>query len=280
MKSNLTFILFAYNEEKRISYVIKNFIKYGEVYVLDGGSTDRTKEITESLGGKFFVRPENKQPFMETEENFDFIKSIITTDWIYWGYTDNLAPKTLVEKMVEISNQDIIKSVNIPLYTYLWGHTDNYIQKSYAPFLYHKDFIDFKENYIHGLGRFTGRKDQQIFLESKEDYALKHFSTYTLTKFVTGHLKYADTEAKQKFDRGEKFSLIKTLAAMVRYMFIYGKEGYKNGTLGILIILLYPFFRLMTYIRLYELEHGITLEGVEDSYSKKKEELLKEFTTI
>lgn len=280
MKSNLTFILFAYNEERRISYVIKNFIKYGEVYVLDGGSTDRTKEITESLGAKFFIRPENKKPFMETQENFDFIKSIITTEWIYWGYTDNIAPKTLVEKMVELSNQNSIKSVNIPLYTYLWGYTDNYIQKSYAPFLYHKDFIDFRNNYIHGLGTFTGRNDQQIFLENKEEYALKHFSTYTLTKFVTGHLKYADTEARQKFDRGEKFSLFKTLAAMLRYMFIYGKEGYKNGTLGILIILLYPFFRLMTYIRLYELEHGITLEGIEDKYSKKKDELLKEFTTV
>ena len=146
MKSNITFILFAYNEEKRISFAIKNFIKYGPVFILDGGSTDRTKEISESLGATFFVRPENKQPFVETEENFAFIKSIITTDWIYWGYVDNIAPKSLVEKMLEISNQEVIKSVNIPLYTYLWGNTDNYIQKSYAPFLYHKDYIDFKNN--------------------------------------------------------------------------------------------------------------------------------------
>lgn len=277
MKSNITFILFAYNEEKRISYVINNFIQYGDVYVLDGGSTDKTKEITESLGATFFVRPENKKPFMETEENFAFIKSIIKTDWIYWGYTDNIAPKTLVEKMVEISNQNTIKSVNIPLYTYLWGNTDNYAHKSYAPFLYHKDFIDFKDNYIHGLGKFTGNKKEQIFLEDREEFALKHFSTYNLNKFISGHLRYAETEAIQKFEKGEKFSLIKMLSAMIRYMFIYGKYSYKNGTLGLLIILHYAFFRLMTYTKLYELEHNITLDSVEKNYSVLKEKMLQDF---
>ena len=278
MKSNITFILFAYNEEKRIAFAIKNFIAYGDVYVLDGGSTDRTKEITESLGAYFFVRPENKKSFVETDENFQFIKSIIKTDWLYWGYTDNLAPKTLVEKMVEISSQDTIKLVNIPLYTYLWGNTDNYTHKGYAPFLYHKDYIDFKENYIHGLGKFTGKKEQQIFLENKEEYALKHFSVYTLNKFITGHLRYAETEALQKFERGEHFSLTKMLAAMVRYIIIYGRYCYKNKTLGLIIALHYAFFRLMTYTRLYELEHNITLEGVEEKYAVKKRELLSDFS--
>lgn len=277
MKSNITFILFTHNEEKRIPYVIKNFIKYGEVFILDGGSTDKTKEIAESMGAKFFVRPENKKPFMETEENFNFIKSIITTDWIYWGYTDNIAPKTLVEKMVEISQQNIIKSVNIPLYTYLWGNTTHYAHKSYAPFLYHKNFVDFTNNYIHGLGKFTGTNAQQIFLEDKEKYALKHFSTYSLNKFITGHLRYAETEAIQKFKKKEKFSLLKMFAAMMRYIFIYGKYSYKNGSLGVLIILNYAFYRLMVYTRLYEIEHDITLENVEKAYSIKKEKMLKEF---
>lgn len=278
MKSNITFAFFAYNEEKRIAYVIKNFIKYGEVYILDGGSTDRTKEIAEQMGAKFFVRPENKKPFMETDENFQFIKSIVQTDWIYWGYTDNIAPKSLLEKMVEISNQDTIKSVNIPLYTYLWGNTKHYAHKGYAPFFYHKNFIDFKENYIHGLGKFTGEKSQQIFLEDNEKYALKHFSTYTINKFVTGHMRYAETEALQKFELGEKFSIVKTLAAMIRYTWIYGRYSYKNGVLGLLITLNYAFFRLMTYTKLYELEHSITLESVEESYSAKKEELLGELS--
>ena len=276
MNKPITFVIFAYNEEKRIAQVIRNFIDYGEVFILDGGSTDKTKEIAERMGAKFFVRPENKKAFMETEENFAFVKSIITTDWLYWGYADNIAPKSLVEKMIELASENKYKSVNIPLYTYLWGYTDGYVQKAYAPFLYHKDFIDFKNNFIHGLGRFTGTKDQQLFLPSEERFAIKHFSVYTLSKFVTGHLRYAETEAQQKFERGEKFSLLKTVAAMFRYMLIYGKCSYKNGTLGILIILLYPFFRLMVYIKLYELENNITLETVEKNYNIAKTKILTE----
>jgi hypothetical protein len=34
----------------------------------------------------------------------------------------------------------------------------------------------------------------------------------------------------------------------------------------------------MVYTRLYELEHSITLEKIEENYNKKKEELLKNFS--
>lgn len=277
MKSNISFILFTHNEEKRISYVLRNFVNYGDIYILDGGSTDKTKEISESFGAKFFTRPDNSKPNVETQKNLDFIKSIIKTDWVYWGYVDNIIPKKLMEKMVEISNQDKFKLVNLPLYTYLWGNTKNYIQKSYGPFLFHKDYIDLNENYIHGFGKFLGTEDQKLFLESKESLAVKHFSTYNINKFVAGHMKYGDAEANEKYQRGEKFSLIKTIAAMIRYIFIYGRQGYKSGILGILIVLNYAFFRLITYTKLYEIENNINLETIEDNYSKVKEEILKDF---
>lgn len=277
MKKNISFILFAYNEEKRIAYAIKNLINFGDVFVLDGGSTDSTRKISEDLGAVFVSRPENKQPFMETEENFEFIKKIIKTDWIYWGYVDNILPKTLLEKLGEISQQGKFKYVNIPIYTYLWGNTKHYAHKGYSPFFYHKDFITFKKNHIHGLGKFTGEPDQVLFLENKEDYAIKHFSTYTINKFIPGHLRYAETEAAQKFERGEKFSLFKMLGAMIRYMYIYGKYSYKNGVLGIIITLNYAFYRLLTYSKLYELEHSITIDSVEKNYSIAKENMLQEF---
>lgn len=274
--SNITFVLFAYNEEKRISYAIKNFIKYGQVIILDGGSTDKTQEISEALGATFLLRPERTNPSVETQENFEFIKNNCTTEWIYWGYVDNIAPKTLLEKMVAVSTQEKIKLVNIPLYTYLWGYTEEFAHKSYAPFLFHKDFVDFKNNYIHGLGKFTGNDDQSMFLENTEDYALRHFSTYNGTKFVTGHLRYANAEASEKFRRKEKFSTIKMIFAMVRYCFIYGRYSYKNGNLGLIVILHYAFFRLMTYTKLYELEHSIDLDTIEENYSKVKESILKD----
>lgn len=275
--SKITFALPAYNEEKRITYAIKNLIKYGEVIILDGGSTDKTKEITESLGAKFYPRPENTQPYSETSENFNFVKSLTENDWIYWGYVDNILPKKLLETLVQIPDQNKIKAVYAPLFTYLWGNTKNYAHKSYIPVLYHRDHVDFTHARIHSMGDFIGTDSEKLFLPNKDEYAVKHFSTYDMRKFITGHMRYAETEASEKFAAGTKFSLIKMLAAMIRYMWIYGRFSYKNGSLGLIIILHYAFFRLMAYTKLFELEHRITLENIEKNYSLVKDKLVKDF---
>jgi glycosyltransferase involved in cell wall biosynthesis len=276
MQNNITFILFTFNEEKRISYVIRNFIKYGEVMLFDGGSTDKTQEIAESLGAKFFTRPPNNKAQVETETIFNFIKERVKTDWIYWGYTDNIAPKSLVEKMVDISRQEHYKMVLVPLFTYLWGDTTNFALKSHGQFLFHKDYLDFSKNYIHGMGAFKGTPDQALKWPLKGEYALRHFSTYNIKKFVMGHLNYGEAEALEKFERGKKYSTSRMLAAMARYCWIY-RRSLRAGALGLIIMLSYAFFRLMTYARLYELEHGITLDSIEDNYSKEKEKILREF---
>lgn len=275
--SNITFAILTYNEEKRISYVIENLIQYGEVIILDGGSTDKTKEVAEKMGAKFLLRPPSTGPYVETSVNFDFLKSVLKTDWIYWGYADNILPKKLLEKLTAISNQSKIKWVFAPLYTYLWGNIENYAHKSYIPVLYHKNFIDFSKAHIHSMGEFTGDKSDQIKLPNTEKYAVKHFSIYDMHKFVIGHLRYAETEAEEKFKAGKKYSTIRMIAAMVRYICIYGKYSYKNGTLGIIIMLHYAFFRLMTYAKLYELEHNIKLEDMEATYRILKEKALEDF---
>lgn len=278
--SNITFIIFTYNEEKRISYVIENFIKYGRVCVLDGGSIDRTEEIAKSMGADFFLRKPSNIPGVETQDNFNLVKQIVKTDWVYWGYADNIAPLTLVEKMIDLSKQEKIKYVFIPLYTFLWGNTTHYALKSYAPFLFHKDYIDFTNNPIHGIGKFLGEKDEILKLPRKDKYALRHFSTYNVTRFVNGHIKYSEREAQEKYDKGIHFSLFKTFLAMIAYCWIFGRYSYKNGKLGILIILNYMFYRVMTYTRLYEMEHNITIDSIEENYSKQKKEILRQFKQL
>lgn len=272
----ITFILFTYNEEKRIAYAVRNFITHGPVLILDGGSTDRTQEIAEELGATFLRRPESARAAVETQTNLDFIRQHIDTDWIYWGYCDNTAPKTLVEEMCRIASEDRYKKINLPLYTYLWGETDYPAQKSSIPALFHAEYIDFTNNPIHSFGRFLGSEDEVHTLPSTPAFALRHFSTYNVAKYVAGYMRYGEEEARQKFEHGEAFRTIKLLAAMIRYMWIY-RRAFRSPRLGLLIALNMAFGRLMTYTRLYEYENGITLDSIEQSYSKKKEQILHDF---
>jgi glycosyltransferase involved in cell wall biosynthesis len=275
----ITFILFTYNEEKRIAFAIKNLIGYGPVILMDGGSTDGTQKIAESMGAVFVSRPPSSKANVETEENFIFIKKIIKTNWIYWGYVDNIAPKTLLEKMIELAQEDTYKKILIPIQTYLWGNTKHVILKSHAPMLFHKDFTTFIGNYIHGMGKFTGTKDQVLTLPNIEKYALKHFSTYNINKFVAGHMRYAEAEALEKFKAGKKFSTLRMILAMFRYWWIY-RRCLKLGSLGLIILLDYSFFRVMSYAKLYELENNIDLTTIEESYSLAKQKILQEFNDI
>ncbi len=274
---NITFIIFTYNEEKRIEYIIRNFRDYGEIILLDDGSTDRTKEIAEKIGAKLLVRPKLAKRFTETQEMYDFVRPHIKTDWIFWGFVDNLIPKTLMEKLVEISRQEKIKYVNIPIYSYIWGNTNNFMHKGYSPRFFMKDTVDYKENRIHGMGKFIGERDEILTLPDKDEYAMRHYSTYNLNKFVLAHLHYAEAEAETKYKDGKKFNVIRLIAAMARYFVLFFKYAFKSGVLGLMVSLSYSFFRLMTYLRLYELEHNITLENIEENYAKSKEKLLEDF---
>jgi len=274
--NNITFVVFTYNEEKRIGYIVRNFIKYGEVLVLDDGSTDRTKEIVEKLGGKFILRPKNKQLAVENQEMLNFIKQLVKTDWIFWGFADNLMPKTLLEKLVEISQQNKIKYVSIPLHTYLLGCTKRPMQEGHSPRFFIKDYIDFTNNKIHGMGKFLGNKSEILTLPNKKQYAICHYSTYNLKKFVLAHLMYAEEEAQQHFKNGKKFSLFYMIGGMIRYFILYFKRGFRSGKSGFIVSLRNAFFRMMVSERLYELENDITLESMEKKYSEAKEELLKD----
>ena len=273
--SKISFVLFSYNEEQRIELIIKNLIPYGEVLVMDGGSTDGTKEIAERLGAKFFIRPKIESVFLETENMFEFVKEKTGQNWVYWGYVDNFLPKTLLKKMTEIAEQDKYKIVSIPVFTYLWGDTKNPVIKASYNCFFHKSYMDFKRNLIHQTGTFTGQKSERLELHMKEEFALRHFSLYDLNKFVQGHLRYAEAEAQQKFSRGKKVSVWYLLGSPVKYFWLFYKRGYKLGFKGLYIALLYAFFRVMVAVRWYELERGLNLQNIEESYRAEKKRIVE-----
>jgi glycosyltransferase involved in cell wall biosynthesis len=281
--SNIAFILFTLNEEKRIEYPVRNFIKYGEVIVLDGGSTDKTGEIAQKYGATFLQRPKidvdstGKDVGIaigETKEMLDFVLANTDKEWIFWQYVDDLAPRTLLEKLVEISKQDTYKQVVIPLHTYLWGKTKYPAIKSSVGCFFQRDSVDFSNNKIHGMGTFLGKKAEILHLPRHDEYAIRHFSLYNLKKFATNHLAYAEAEAEQKHENRQKFSTIRMLAAMVRYFWLFYKNNWKNGVLGFMEAMAYSYFRLQTYFSLYEKEHGITLENIEEQYLVQKKRII------
>ncbi len=271
---NISFILFSFNEEKRIEHVVRNLLPYGEVILLDGGSTDQTQSIAERWGAKFVTRPKSEKVYVETQEMLEFAKSVAKGTWFFWSYVDNLLPATLLDKLEEISKQDTYKYVYVPIFTYLWGEVKHPIIKaSYSCFFRH-DAVDFSKNQIHGMGAFTGKPEEILHLPMKLEYAIRHFSLYDVQKFVTGHARYGAAEAEQRYQHGKRFSVVYLFGSMAHYFWLFYKRGFKAGVKGLYIALLYAFFRLIVSVRLYELEHNLNLETIEAAFAEEKKKLV------
>ena len=273
---NITFVLFSFNDAHRIEQLIRNVRNYGQVIVFDDRSTDNTQAIVEGLGIQFLIRPKSPQAYLETPEVFDFVKAHVTTDWIYWGYTDNLLPRTLLEKMVELSFQEQYKYVYVPIYTYLWGDTRHVMITARYGCFYRKDSVSFAKHRIHSLGNFTCSKAETLALPNKPEFALRHYSLYDVHKFITSHLRYAEVEAEFKYSQGQRFTVWYMCGSMARYFWLFYKQGYKAGARGLFISLLYVFFRLTVAVKLYELTNNLTLETIEQQFDLSKEKLAAE----
>ncbi|TAN34186.1 glycosyltransferase [Patescibacteria group bacterium] len=273
---NIAFVIFTKNEEKRIGYVVRNLTKYGAVLIFDDASDDRTQEIVEGLGAKFITRP-HEIIEAEDERMYQFVRQYVKDgSWIFWGCADYMLPVELLEKMREISLQDKYKYARVPMFTYLWGETKYPAHKGYNPRFFKKDSIDFSGNYLHGFGRFTGTADEILTLPMEEKYAIHHYSLYDMRKYIARHLYCAESEAWYKFEKKKKFSVFLMLGAMCRYFFLFYKRFFRSGVKGFNVAILHAFYRFMVYMRLYELENGLTLESMEKDYSASKERMLKD----
>lgn len=274
-KGNISFFIFTYNDGYRVEHAIRNLRPFGEVIVSDQESTDNTKEIADKLGVHFASRKATGKPFIEQQELLNTVSGLANNDWIYWGYVDNILPKTLLLKMAEISRQDKIKYVYLPVFTYLWGDTKNVILKAEYSCFWKKGMVDFTDNRVHGMGRFLGKPEEILHLPIRLEFAMRHFSLYDLNKFIPAHLRYANTEAEQKFQDGKRFSVRYLFGSMGHYFYLfYG--GLKTGIRGLMIALLYTNFRLMLAMRLYEMEHNLNLETIEAEYAKAKQQIIGE----
>lgn len=97
---HLSIIIPTYNEEDNISKLIhhlqKSIHKNVEIIVSDGGSTDGTKNIVETLGVKFYTSPQKGRAH---QLNFGASKSV--GDVFYFLHADTLPPTSFVKDIQE-----------------------------------------------------------------------------------------------------------------------------------------------------------------------------------
>ncbi len=275
---NITFLIFTFNEEKRIEYPVKSYLPYGDVLLVDNFSSDNTCEIARQLGARVIQRDNSRLPVAECKEEADFIFPHVKTEWIFWGFADEMVPESCLKVYRDIVDNATHKIVVQKLKTMLYHPDMEMLSAQAAIKLFKRGAIDFLPSgqSIHGLGRFAAdiRSQDIRFLPPLDEYAVHHFSVYNTEKLTLNHNRYSTSHSglMPGNNLGIKIFIQPFMTFLIFY-FVHG--GFKYGVRGFIAAVQYSYYLFQVLAKAYERHHHITLEGIEENFRKKKSEMLE-----
>lgn len=273
-KSNITFLLFAFNEEKRIEIIIKNFLPYGEVYVIDNFSSDKTEYITKRAGAK--VIKYKNEGWVETKKESDFVFKHVKTEWVYWGFADEMLPITCLEEYKKIANNQQYKVVVQKKKTMLYNKFHEYMPVYATIKLFRKHAIDFTNNRIHQMGKFaTHVKPSEIyFMPPIDEYSVYHFSGQNAKVMVDTFNKYTSIHAQPGPRR--QIALRIFIEPIIFFIIIYILQGaFRFGIEGLIVAVQYSYYVFLVHAKTYEKStDNDETDKIEKEFFKLKKSLL------
>lgn len=273
-KSNITFIIFAFNEEKRIEYPIKCFLPYGDVIVSDDSSNDNTVNVAKKLGAKIIQR-KTHSTFVENKEETEFIFKYVKTDWVFWGFADDMVPKTCLDLYKKISKENKYKIVVQKRKTLLYDGRSELHPGLISTKFFRKDSLDFINNTIHQMGKFMPhvKSNEVLYLPPIDEYSTYHFSLETTESLLSKMNIY--TKVQSESMKG-KVSFIRLISIpFIIFFEIYFFNGtWKYGIKGYISSMRFAMSYFIILSKKYEIDNDITLTSIEENFVKEKKDLL------
>lgn len=274
MNNQITFLVFTFNEERRVEHYLRCIQDWGRIVVIDNHSTDKTCEIASRYTDQIYTF--RNPGYIENKETMDFALSKVTTQWAYLGYVDELLPKPLLKELTQITQGNQYKIVEIYRKNFMYGQeVFNYGKHHLRMFI--PGAVDFTGNIVHKLGKFLVPTREVYKVPISDETSLWHFSSYNTCRLELAHNRYADLEAKQRHEvLKQKFSGVRALWKLFFYFWgtYLGLGGFRGGWPGLFISIQIAYFKFSIEARLWEYDNNLTLAEIEQCYDLQKESLL------
>ena len=224
MRQKLSVVIITLNEEVRIDRCLESVNFADEIIVLDSGSTDSTREISESHGAKFFVvgwlgYGPQKQYATDLASN-DWILNLDADEWL----SEELRKSILQELEAPKAAVYEIKRRNIFLGRAL-AHGEGYPDRIYR--LFDRKKTQWANVPVHEKIIFTGKYavvDGDLLHDSGEEYG----------DYIEKQDRYSVIQAWESIEEGRSEGLTSaSLSGFFRFIrgyifrlgFLDGKEG-------------------------------------------------------
>lgn len=280
-RQSISVVLATYNEEKNIVACINSVKDWvDEIIIVDEFSTDKTKEIAESLGAKVY-QSKHEQIFHITKNKaIDKAKS----DWVlqldaderitsemkteilgilggaYFGYDTWISPfKSLVNRFIPLFPHPLKLKKAAAAY---WLPRKNYFLSGYL-----KHTGQYPDPVIRLFQRGKAilpatDVHEQMIVKGETGWLksdLDHYATPNFSRYLLRENRYSSLEARFMREKKIKVSLINT----VRYLFVkpaltfialyFRYRGFMDGFPGFVFSLYSGFHHAFSYMKLWEI---------------------------
>ena len=242
-------VIISFNEEKNIEDAIRSVEWADEVVVVDSESTDRTRDIAQSLGATVVV---NAWPGFSAQKQFAADRA--ANDWIFSLDSDERVSDGLVSKIREIkTNAAQIDGYRIPRLSYYMGRPIRH--GGWYPDLQLRLFDRRKGRWNGAVVHESVKMDEGVRVETLNAEIL-HYSVESAAhhnKMIAD--RYAPLGAQKMYDEGRRTSPINAVLASA-FAFIrayFFKLGFLDGLPGFCIAYFAAHHALMKHMILIEL---------------------------
>lgn len=275
MKHDITFLVFAFNEERRIEHYLRCVQEHGEIVVIDNFSKDKTIEIARKYTENIF---QHQNPgSVDNDVSMSFALDKVKTKWVYLGLVDELIPHELMQELHKIAKSERYKIVEISRKDFMYGQEVFNYSAKHVLRMFIPGTVDFKDNIVHKLGRYTVSEDQVYKVPKTDTTSIWHFSSYNTSRIENSHNRYADLEAKQRHEIAkQQFSGARALFKLVFFFLgtYLGRGGFRGGWPGFFISVQIAYFKFSIEARLWEYDNRLSMAEIEHRYDCLKEELI------
>lgn len=258
----LSIIIISKNEEGRIKVCLESVKWADEIIILDNGSKDETLEIAKKYTERVF---EYSDLDFASIRNEGMKKA--KGEWVMYVDSDERVLLPLKEEIESLIKSSQYSAYAISRKNVILGQEVNYgpYKKDWVIRLFKKINFERWSGKVHESAHFKGKLG---FLKNP----LLHLTHRDVDQIVLKSLEWSKIDAKLRYGSNHpKMSGWRFIRILFSELFNQGikRQGFFNGTIGVIDSILQTFSMFMTYVRLWQMQKEKPLNQIYDDLDKK-----------
>jgi glycosyltransferase involved in cell wall biosynthesis len=255
----ISIYILTFNSDAKIRKCLQSVFWADEIVIIDSFSTDNTLEICKEFTQKIF-----QHKFHGFGNLRNFALSCVSNDWVLSIDSDEVVTDELrfeiEEKLTTGPEADayFVPRINYFL-KYKITHGGWYPDYRQPQFFNRKKYKYIEEDLVH----------ESFVVDGSIAYLKGHVIQYpfiTLKEFFEKMDRYSTLVVEQRWREGKRlkkrYLLFHPLAFFIKMYLL--RSGFLDGFPGLILAMLYSYYTLIKYIKLWDIEHNLEQTGVKN----------------